>query len=88
MIQSPHSAHDLQERQRHTERGVNSKITWDFVSPVFEHCHFNYLCLIFVKSATLDGLGTPVFYLCVEKDTRVGGSTVYPRACIINGLQT
>lgn len=54
-----------------TEREVSGKFTWDFVFPIFKHCLLNYLCLVFVKSATMDGPETPVFNLCVEKDTRV-----------------
>lgn len=53
------------------EREVSGKFTWDFLFPIFKHCLLNYSCLIFVKSAPLDGPETPVFNLYVEKDTRV-----------------
>lgn len=51
-------------------REPSSKCTWDFVFHNFKHCLLNYLCLIFVKSATLDGPETLVFYLYVDKDAR------------------
>lgn len=56
------------KRGRDAEREVNSRFTRDFVFPGFKHCLLNYLCLIFVESATLDGSETPVFYLYMKKD--------------------
>lgn len=64
----PRSIHgDARRVEACGERG-KQQIHLGFVFPIFKHCLFNYLRLIFVKSATLDG---PVFYLYVEKDARM-----------------
>lgn len=71
-----------------TERVLSSKFTWGFVFPILKHCLLNYWHLIFVEGATLDGPEIPVFYLHVEKATRVVALPAHHRDSIINVLQT